>query len=122
MTRSNPFFKSRPNQPSIASDTTGFSIKENNLMLLHIRWSDVSKLAAFKRDDFTVDTLCIQVNTELGHSALLTEDMAGFIDFLERMTAVVPGIPTDWRRKVIPTAFAENYTLLFQKADSSSTS
>ena len=90
-------------------------------MPLYVRWSDVSKIAAFKRDDFTVDTLCLQVNTDLGHCALITEDMAGFINFLQYMAAVLPGIPTDWRRKVISTAFAENYSILFQKAGSGST-
>lgn len=104
--------------PMIQAAPDGFKVLENGegAETPAIGWHAIRTLSAFKRDDFTIDTLCLQVELESGKRFLLTEDMAGFSVFIDQMIRSLPGIPADWRRNVLVPPFAENHTVLFHKA------
>jgi hypothetical protein len=79
-------------------------------------WSDVAEIVAFKRDSFTVDDVCVGFRPDGSDRMFVCdEDMPGWTDLnaeLERRFGIVF---EDWWRVVEPTAFAENWTVLWKR-------
>jgi len=80
-----------------------------------VAWKAIIGAVAFKRDELTVDTVCLDLSLADGTSFLLSEDCAGWIPFLESLAQEVPGFPawTTWLPGVTTPAFAPNVTQVF---------
>lgn len=77
-------------------------------------WSDVLEIAAFKQDKLTWDDVWFQFKTATGF-VLVCEEQPGFAQFEAAVIALFPSTAS-WREQVIQPAFAENFTVLYQRA------
>jgi hypothetical protein len=82
---------------------------------VHIHWRSIQRITAFKRDQFTVDLICFQLDLEGGEPIELDEDMKGWTEFVRELSTRLPGFKSDWFATVAHRAFAENATVLFER-------
>lgn len=82
-----------------------------------LEWNDVEKIAAFKRDMFTTDLICFEFK-KIGKDLFfeVNEDMIGFIELEQRIKELFPSSDQDWRLRVVLPAFARDYTVIYEKA------
>lgn len=89
---------------------SGFGNKD-----LHVRWSDVTRIEAFKRDLGTVDTICVAIQID-GKNGV--KEWIELPEELEQFNALLCEverrfhISSDWWSKVAFPAFATNDTNL----------
>lgn len=76
-------------------------------------WVDIVRLTAYKADDFTVDTLCVEIILSSGQVVTIDEDIQGFDAFLEGVQQHLDCNPNSWMPSVLYPAFAENRTVIF---------
>jgi hypothetical protein len=105
----------------IELDETGFRVDGSNGKSFAVAYAAISSVAAYKRDQLTVDLICFAVSYLDASGADLTievdEDMAGFDELDAGLARALAGFDRNWRDKVVKPAFAENRTLLFEKSE-----
>jgi hypothetical protein len=81
-----------------------------------IRWAEVVEVAAYKRDCFSVDQMCVAL---IGHENALevSEDMIGWNELLDHFTEYLPGCRSKdtWYEEVMLPPFKENRTVIFRR-------
>jgi hypothetical protein len=78
-----------------------------------MRWAEVHRATAFKRDLFTVDCICL-LFARLDDTGLeLGEEMAGWRSFVAALPLHLPGCHDDWFSTVAFPAFAPNPTEIY---------
>lgn len=80
--------------------------------------SEILEIAAYKRDEITVDLICFDVTAADGKIWTYHEDMAGFGDLVAALERL-PGFDASWRDKVVLPAFDRNWTVVWVGAGSS---
>jgi hypothetical protein len=112
----------RPSQPTTATrlhptpDGLDISPLKGTPSSVFMRWADVRKAVAFKRDQYVVDRICIIF--ELSDSALeVNEDMQGWEQLVNQLPAHLPGtrVYTDWFGEVAFPAFKTNEKAIFER-------
>jgi hypothetical protein len=104
----------------VITDETGCQIKwltmENETGEESFRWDAVTKVKTFKRDQYTVDCICLAFETPDGWFEV-NEDMKPFGPFLHAVERSLPGFPPqkDWWREVMLPAFATNERELWER-------
>lgn len=81
-----------------------------------IKWADVERLIAYKRDLITTDEICLDIiynNQQL----TITEETPGWYQFIKKMKLAFPAIPANWDGEIIHPAFATNLIILYQRED-----
>ena len=81
-----------------------------------VKWADIERLIAYKKDLVTIDEICLDIiynNREI----TLTEETAGWYQFLQKIRLVFPSILENWDRDITNPAFATNLRILYQRAD-----
>lgn len=81
-----------------------------------VRWRDVLRVVAFKRDRFTTDLLCLAFEAHglpAGSELEINEDVAGFEAVVAAMSERLALRP-NWRAEVLRTAFATNAMVIFE--------
>ncbi len=82
--------------------------------MLHIEWSDVREVVAFKEDRFAYDEICVGFRTDDSDSYRnVTEEFVHYRELLEELPRRFPGIRTDWFSDVAFPAFVPNWTTLW---------
>jgi len=84
--------------------------------ILRVRWSDVGRVVAFKRDVLAYDLICCVV--EGSHSIVeLNEEMAGWDELMMALPRFLPGArkPEEWWSDVAQPPFATSLTRLFER-------
>jgi len=79
-----------------------------------VRWEEIAKIVAYKRDLITIDQLCLTIHLHDGTSFEVQEDIEGFwawVDALEQQL----GIGAQWREAVLKPVFAENKKVIFAR-------
>jgi hypothetical protein len=97
---------------------TGFAFIQPERGTDKIGFDQINKIAVYKADLFTVDLICCQITfNAIGGPANLTldEEIPGF-DQLMTHFQQLRGFDQDWYQKVVPHAFATNWTVGFQAA------
>jgi hypothetical protein len=112
---------------AILFDSTGFVVKQmvgNDHPPIKLRWSDVRRVVAFKRDELTVDRICVCIEDKNGKELELNEDLADWLTFLESLPDHLPACKpfSVWFQEVAFPAFATNQTILFESGDRSRSS
>ena len=82
------------------------------------RFDSVTRIAAYKRDLFTIDLICCDITISSGAGAetrSVDEEMPGY-DNLMSAFAAFPGFNRTWQSSVVKPAFVENLTTLFERA------
>ena len=104
----------------ITFDTAGFqlaSLKQTDQKPIFISWNEITRITAFKRDLFTVDCICLMINTADSKELELNEDMKGWSEFTESIEKFLSGSRpfSEWFFQVAHPAFETNPTEIFSK-------
>ena len=80
----------------------------------HIRWPEIQRIVAFKRDCYTVDSIRMLIVTSAG-VVEIGEDVPGWDDWTAALPERLPGAKRfeEWFFAVAFPAFAENATVLY---------
>jgi hypothetical protein len=100
----------------------GFSVvnlKKADATPLSMNWSEVCKAAAFKRDLFSVDLVCLFLSRHDGSGLELDEDMKAWKEFIAALPSFLPTCrdPEQWFREVAFPAFATNAIEIFSRQE-----
>jgi hypothetical protein len=106
-------FKRRSSRVSF--DETGFSLWDGRTHQVVVRWADVRRVTAWKKDLVTTDLVCLTFALVAGQEYTVHEEMDGFDAFAAGMEGALPGVHTGWRSRVVPPAFAPNPYVLFDR-------
>ena len=81
-----------------------------------MRWNEIDRIVAYKRDIIMYDLICIAI-ADKNSSFELTEDMEGWDEVLRALSACLPGMPeySAWWETVAKPAFATNQLVLFAR-------
>ena len=106
---------------AINFDSSGFTVidlRNSSHEPAAMRWRDISRVTAFKRDLFTVDCICLLFARPDGSEVELDEEMEGWKRFLESLPQHLPGCKplSEWIRAVAFPAFETNPTLIYDRA------
>jgi len=82
---------------------------------MFIEWSQIQKLTGFKRDYFTTDCICLLVEYESDLHFEITEEHAGWHQFLKRLHEAIPPIKKNWDIEITTPAFETNWTVLYER-------
>ncbi len=101
-------------------DEKGFTVvnlKKTDATPLSMKWSEVSKAAAFKRDLFSVDRVCLFLSRHDGSGMEIDEDMKGWKEFIAALPTFLPACKAweKWFTEVAYPAFATNTTEIFSR-------
>ena len=96
---------------------TGFGVWDGGRHRASARWSDVSRVRAFKQDEAKSDLVCVAVGLRDGSEILVHEEVPGFEPFLAAAESRLPGMQrrSAWLPAVVQPGFAPNETLLFER-------
>lgn len=81
-----------------------------------IKWTDIERLIAYKKDLLTSDEICLDIIYN-NWQITITEETPGWYQFVEKLKFVFPNIPKNWDTEIVDLAFATNLTILYQRAD-----
>ncbi len=89
---------------------------ENETGCIAFLWNSVLAVETFKRDQFTVDCICLAFETKDGWIEV-NEDMKGWGDFLSAVESHLAGFPpqANWFLNTMFPAFATNHARLWNK-------
>jgi len=97
---------------SISLGPGGFGLDQNG-QTVAVKWRDIVRIAAFKRDLITVDMICLAVET--GDFAIeLNDGMPGFDTLLPALDSAL-GIDPSWQLRVMFPAFEANMEMIFDR-------
>lgn len=107
---------------SIRHDDRGFTVEtykadERATDQATVSWGDIEQVVAFKRDLFDIDQVCVDFVFLDASWFRVSEDMAGFNDFVRVLPCYLSGCLSreDWWGKVVLHAFAANETVLWNR-------
>lgn len=104
---------------SIHLDDTGLrriaEYSDGSVKTAGMKWGDVRRVAAFKRDVLTSGVLCLAL-TDAANVIILDESMEGWNGLVAALPDQVPGAPYagEWRSAIIAPSEAANWTVLFR--------
>ena len=99
------------------ADAAGFTVLAGSAQR-DVRWDEIDRITAFKRDLYTVDMLCLLVLFGSDQAILeLNEQMDGYQDFVTAVDAHLPGaMPwAHWFLAVAFPAFAPNPLCIYRR-------
>lgn len=103
------------------SDNGPFSFTDKGF-LIHsknedrfIEWTQINRLSGFKRDYFTTDCICLLVEYDSDLHFELTEEHAGWHQFLNRLYEAFPSIEKNWDIEITTPAFETNWRVLYER-------
>ncbi len=87
----------------------------STVLEVKVRWSQVGRIEALKRDDLTYDTLYLEIDHDDTERLLLSDDVVGFSELTAALEINLPDVLEGWYAQVTETPFAENRTLVFER-------
>jgi hypothetical protein len=90
----------------------GFFI-ELKQMSTYIKWSDISKVTAYKLDLLAIDQVCLDVETT-DITYKLNEEQTGWMELVIAMNKALD-LADDWYVQIIQPPFERNETILYSK-------
>ena len=94
----------------------GFKLLRNGTLQYRVEWRRVTGIAAFKRDLFASDQICLAFRTANLEYPYVTEHMAGYDVLLGEISRRFPDHDPDWFRKVMAPAFDLCWTVVWGDA------
>jgi hypothetical protein len=93
-----------------------FKDRQSVTQLTAVQWDGIDKIVAYKRDIFAFDLICLAI-VDKDRSFEVSEDMEGWGELIETLSARLPGMPASsaWWDKVAQPPFATNQTILFSR-------
>lgn len=97
-------------------DADGFEVVGRGTVKRRVAWAAVVEIAAFKRDLFTFDEICLGFRSEgSDHFQAAGEQDMDFDLLRKEVVRRFPGVPPDWFYDVMIPAFEEKWTTIWQK-------
>jgi hypothetical protein len=83
-----------------------------------IKWNEVEKAVAFKRDLWAVDQICVFISRSDNTGIELDEEMKNWSEFIDALPKFLPNCKPSaaWFLDVAFPAFAENFTELYNRS------
>jgi hypothetical protein len=90
---------------------------ENEKGQRSVMWDDVISIAAFKRDLFTVDLICLVMTLKNDAAVQVDEEMNGWDSLVQTLPAYLRGCKKyeEWFQTVAFPAFQTNLTVLYER-------
>ncbi len=82
--------------------------------IIKFKWSDIDKLTGFKVDRFTIDDICLKIESN-NKTAYVTEEFQGWRNFINKMLVEFPQIDKNWEGIIANPAFERNETELYNR-------
>ncbi len=100
-----------------STDFTILSLKNIRTAPVLMKWNEVQKITAFKRDLFSVDQICLFISRADETGLELDEEMKGWSEFTESLPRFLSTCKPleDWIWKVAHPAFAANPTEIYNR-------
>jgi hypothetical protein len=92
----------------------GFEINLKNGQK-NILWTEIESMLGYKEDNFTSDTICLDVICKNNKSFKLTEETPGWFNFIKRTKQTFSNIDKNWEIDISTPAFETNLTLIYDK-------
>jgi hypothetical protein len=103
---------------SIQLDNAGLTrtahFSDGSVSTFRAKWTEISRVVAFKRDCFAYDLLCIEIEVD-GLAFEFDEEMEGWEGMINSFPEYMPGFPRrdEWWDGVVHPSFATNVTQHF---------
>ncbi len=91
----------------------GFRITFNEI-ITEIKWIEINSLIGFKVDRFTIDYICLKIETH-NNVAYLTEEFIGWREFITELINQIPEINENWEGIIAKPVFERNETELYNR-------
>jgi len=91
----------------------GFLVNYNE-EITQFQWSEIEKLTGFEVDRFTIDDICLKIESD-NKSAIAAEEFQGWRDFMNKMLIEFPQIEKNWEGIIAKPAFERNETELYNR-------
>jgi len=91
----------------------GFQINYDE-EITKFNWSEIDKLTGFKVDRFTIDDICLKIESN-NKTAYATEEFQGWRNFMNKMLIEFPQIDKYWEGTIAKPAFERNETELYNR-------
>ena len=100
----------------LETSPAGLKFVENDREIFSIRWDQINKIEAYKRDLFTTEMIHIDLSID-GQSIpqTLHDEIEGFEPFCALLTQQYPSIPANWRSDLSFSTPISIRKLLFEK-------
>ena len=103
------FFALKVTSASVATNSDGLLIVENNNSKLLFKWQTVKEIFVYKHDCFAIDLICIGFRIdEEGTYFEINEKIDGYKQMIAYLELNFQGIDTNWFLKVAFPPFATN--------------
>jgi hypothetical protein len=113
------FHRGRSEEASVSFDSEGVSIVrpvDDLVGLGFLRWDEVARVLAYKKDCFGVDQIRLEFVSVAGVSLLVTEDDAGFGELIDSLPQYL-AVSVDWyARLVAAPAFDGAVDTIFERS------
>ncbi len=103
---------------SVALDAVGLTVTDLRLAspgYIHLAWSEICRIHAYKRDLFAYDCICLFISRADDTGMEIDEQMVGWSDFCKALPQHLPTcVPFEnWYVTVAFPAFETNFTELY---------
>jgi hypothetical protein len=81
-----------------------------------LRWDEIEKIRAFKKDLITTDLICLVFERHDNKEGFeINEEMAGYFDLLKALEAHLPEFNLSWMLDTASPAFATNSQVIWKR-------
>ncbi len=99
----------------IAFTDEGFELRADTEFVSGLKWRDVRKIVAFKRDMVTADLVCLAFQCTGQEGVFeVNDEVGGFWDLVNRVKEVFPDSDQEWEESVVQPAFARNAIAIYE--------
>lgn len=105
----------QPEEFRIVLDSGGFAILTTRNRRFDVRWEDVRRVRAYKRDLLTTDEICVVFEAEGGVAIRVSEEWPGFQELFHVMDQKL-GINPEWFGEIMLPPFEAMHRVLFERA------
>ena len=98
-----------------------FYFKNDSFTIKHkteeveIIWDNVQAIFVYKIDNYTTDTIIMDIFFEDIKKITISEDTSGWFQFIDNLESALPNINKSWIENISTPAFKTNLTLIYSR-------
>jgi len=108
-------FKLKKREQKLHLLKNGFEINDGT-SISNIKWDEIEKIDAFKRDLLTEDQICLEIHVDK-KQFYCSEDFNGWIEFEKELQIRLAELDKNWLSKVLQPPFEESRITIFPKLE-----
>lgn len=97
----------------------GFEVACPQEPIQYCTFAEVGAVIGYKQDHFAYDVVCLEISRTgpvPRPVIIVSEEMHGFEDLVNRFERMLPGFDANWRAKVVPGPFQTNACTIFVRS------